>query len=399
MTKTNASSIRILLTLSGLTFLGPFALDAFLPAIKGAAQDLNTTEGQIMISWAMLAVGSGLGQIFYGPISDKVGRKPVIIFGLTLYIITSAISATVTSVEPLFFLRFFQGLAVASSMIMMRSVVRDLFNVKEGAKLFSNLFCILAFMPIIGPVIGGYLTNEFGWHSLFIGMALASSISLIIIIVFLDESLSKKDKNALRPKILMDSFKEIISEYNFLTFLLIGIGTYIGLFGVLAGITTVLTGSLQQNAEMVGYYISTVMVGHFVFAVLAGAIIQYLGINRIIFIGTLTSLFGATILGWWALNGIITIYSVLIPTTIYLMGFALTLPAMSAGAMSNFQHMSGRASSLLGFIHQVAGALTAIIIGFVVDGTQIPMAIALFSGSLFAFLIYIIRISKVRFED
>jgi predicted MFS family arabinose efflux permease len=254
-------------------------------------------------------------------------------------------------------------------------------------------------MPIIGPVIGGYLTNQFGWHSVFIGMALASSISLIIIIVFLDESLPKKDKNALRPKILMDSFKEIISDYNFLTFLLIGIGTYIGLFGVLAGITTVLTGSLQQNAEMVGYYISTVMLGHFVFAVLAGAIIQYLGINRIIFIGTLTSLFGATILGWWALNGTTTIYTVLIPTTIYLMGFALTLPAMSAGAMSNFQHMSGRASSLLGFIHQVAGALTAIIIGFVVDGTQIPMAIALFIGSLFAFLIYIIRISKVRFED
>ena len=104
MTKNKVSSIRILLTLSGLTFLGPFALDAFLPAIKGAAQDLNTTEGQIMISWGMLAVGSGLGQIFYGPISDKVGRKPVIIFGLTLYIITSAISATVTSVEPLFFL-------------------------------------------------------------------------------------------------------------------------------------------------------------------------------------------------------------------------------------------------------------------------------------------------------
>ena len=84
MTTAKPSSIRILLTLSGLTFLGPFALDAFLPAIKDAARDLNTTEGQIMISWGMLAVGSGLGQIFYGPISDKYGRKPIIIFGLLL---------------------------------------------------------------------------------------------------------------------------------------------------------------------------------------------------------------------------------------------------------------------------------------------------------------------------
>ena len=399
MTTANPSSIRILLTLSGLTFLGPFALDAFLPAIKDAARDLNTTEGQIMISWGMLAVGSGLGQIFYGPISDKYGRKPIIIFGLMLYITTSVISSTITKIEPLFLLRFLQGLAVASSMIMMRSVVRDLFNVKEGAKLFSNLFCILAFMPIIGPVIGGYLTNEFGWQSLFIGMAFASAISLIIIIFFLDESLLKKDENALQPKILIDSFKEIISEYNFLTFLLIGVGKYIGLFGILAGITTVLTGSLQQNADMVGFYISIIMTGHFIFAVLAGAIIQYIGINRIIFIGILTSLCGAIILGWWALNGTTTIYTVLIPTTIYLMGFALTMPAMSAGAMSNFQHMSGRASSLLGFIQQVAGALTAIVIGFVVDGTQIPMAIALFAGSLFTFLIYLMRISKVRFED
>ena len=347
----------------------------------------------------MLAVGSGLGQIFYGPISDKYGRKPIIIFGLMLYITTSVISSTITKIEPLFLLRFLQGLAVASSMIMMRSVVRDLFNVKEGAKLFSNLFCILAFMPIIGPVIGGYLTNEFGWQSLFIGMAFASAISLIIIIFFLDESLLKKDENALQPKILIDSFKEIISEYNFLTFLLIGVGKYIGLFGILAGITTVLTGSLQQNADMVGFYISIIMTGHFIFAVLAGAIIQYIGINRIIFIGILTSLCGAIILGWWALNGTTTIYTVLIPTTIYLMGFALTMPAMSAGAMSNFQHMSGRASSLLGFIQQVAGALTAIVIGFVVDGTQIPMAIALFAGSLFTFLIYLMRISKVRFED
>ena len=180
---------------------------------------------------------------------------------------------------------------------------------------------------------------------------------------------------------------------------MIGVGKYIGLFGILAGITTVLTGSLQQNADMVGFYISIIMTGHFIFAVLAGAIIQYIGINRIIFIGILTSLCGAIILGWWALNGTTTIYTVLIPTTIYLMGFALTMPAMSAGAMSNFQHMSGRASSLLGFIQQVAGALTAIVIGFVVDGTQIPMAIALFAGSLFTFLIYLMRISKVRFED
>ena len=150
---------RAFFTLSGLAMLSPLAFDMLLPAVGDMANSLNTSVGQVMIAWGILSVGSGIGQIIHGPISDRYGRKPVIIFGLLLYILSAGIGPFVSSVEQLFVLRFFQGIAVAATMIIMRAIVRDLFDVKQGAKLFGNLFAVLAVMPIVGPILGGYLTT------------------------------------------------------------------------------------------------------------------------------------------------------------------------------------------------------------------------------------------------
>ncbi len=158
---------RIFLVLSGLAILSPLALDTFLPAVDDAAKSLNTNIGNIMISFGVLSVGIALGQIIHGPLSDRYGRKPIVVWGLIFYMMSSLLTPFVLSIELLYNLRFIQGLAVAATMIVMRSIVRDLFSVKEGAKLFANLFVILAIIPIIGPIIGGHLTIWFGWQSVF----------------------------------------------------------------------------------------------------------------------------------------------------------------------------------------------------------------------------------------
>jgi len=386
---------RIFLVLSGLAILSPLALDTFLPAVDDAAKSLNTNIGNIIISFGMLSAGVALGQIIHGPLSDRYGRKPVIVWGLISFMITSLLLAFVPSLELLYNLRFIQGLAVAATMIVMRSIVRDLFSVKEGAKVFSNLFVILAIIPIIGPIIGGHLTIWFGWQGVFFLMAGISALVLLTIVGLFEESIPKKDPDALKLYKLLSNFNKIITEQNFLTFLLIGIGAYAGLYGVITGITPVMTGLLQQQANVFGYQFAAIMTGHFISAAIAGKLVHILGIKKLLFIGTLISMIGGLLLMGASLLGIITIYSILIPSTIFLIGFALTIPGMTAGALSNFQHMAGRATSLLGFIQHGTGAFVSITLGYIADGsTPMPMAIAIATASLFAFISFIIRIPR-----
>jgi DHA1 family bicyclomycin/chloramphenicol resistance-like MFS transporter len=386
---------RIFLVLSGLAILSPLALDTFLPAVDDAAKSLNTNIGNIMISFGVLSVGVALGQIIHGPLSDRYGRKPIVVWGLIFYMMSSLLTPFVLSIELLYNLRFIQGLAVAATMIVMRSIVRDLFSVKEGAKLFANLFVILAIIPIIGPIIGGHLTIWFGWQSVLFLMAGISAIVLLTTVVLFEESLPKKDPDALKLNKLLSNFNEIITERNFLTFLLIGVGAYAGLYGVITGIAPVMTGLLRQQANVFGYQFAAIMTGHFISAAIAGKLVHILGIKKLLFMGTLISMIGGLLLIGASLLGVITIYSILIPSTLFLLGFALTIPGMTAGALSNFQHMAGRATSLLGFIQHGTGAFVSITLGYIADGsTSMPMAIAIAVASLFAFISFIIRIPR-----
>ncbi len=400
MAPTEPSLTRILIVLGGLALLSPLALDAFLPAVNDAAVDLNTTIGQIMMSWGILSIGSGIGQIIHGPLSDRFGRKPIIIGSLITYFLTSILSILVESLGPFYVLRFVQGFAMAATMILMRAVVRDLYSVRKGAKIFANLFVILAAVPVIAPIISGHLTTWFGWESIFIMMASISGIVLLIIVFFLEESLLRKDVQALNLNKLKSNFIEIISERNFITFLLIGVGAYIGLFAILTGIAPVMVGMLNQTAENFGYQFGAIMTGHLIAATFTGKLIEKFGIRKLLLIGISISLVGGISLFGIVISNQITVISILLPSTVYLVGFALTIPGMTAGALSNFQHMAGRATSLLGFIQQGTGAIVAVTLSFVADGSNaMPVALVLVVGSLFAFIAFVTKISKVVLQE
>ena len=376
--------------------MSPLALDAFLPAVNDVAADLNCSVGQIMISWGILSVGCGIGQLVHGPLSDRFGRKPVIIFGLLAYFITSLLSPLMHSIGPFYVMRLFQGFAMGATMIIMRAVVRDLFSVKKGAKVFANLFVVLSTIPIIGPIIGGHLTTWFGWESIFVLMAFISGMVLLVVILFLEESLNKKDIHALSPNILLANFLEIILERNFQAFLLIGVGAYIGLFSILTGIAPVMVGVLGQTADAFGYQFGAIMTCHLIAAAWSGKLVDTLGIRKLLLVGTAISLVGGLSLMVIVIANQITIYSILVPSAIFLMGFALTIPGMTAGALSNFQHMAGRATSLLGFIHLGTGAIVAIILGFLGDGSSaMPVAFVLTIGCLFGFTAYVIKVPRI----
>ena len=152
---------------------------------------------------------------------------------------------------------------------------------------------------------------------------------------------------------------------------------------------------MNKSADVFGYQFAAIMAGHLISAAIAGRLLEVLGIKKLLLIGSSISCIGSLLFGVIVFFGITNVYAILIPSTIFLVGFALTIPGMTAGALSNFQHMAGRATSLLGFIQQSTGALVSIYLGYTADGsTAAPMALFLLATSLFGFLAYIILIPK-----
>ena len=143
MPRSETSFLRTFYVLSGLTVIGPLSFETFLPALNDAARDLNTEASTLLITIAMMQIGTASGQIIYGPLSDRFGRRPIILGGLLLYILSSFLSSILNSPEPLFILRLFQGLAIASTMIIFRAAIRDLFSVTVGARMYSYLYLSL----------------------------------------------------------------------------------------------------------------------------------------------------------------------------------------------------------------------------------------------------------------
>jgi DHA1 family bicyclomycin/chloramphenicol resistance-like MFS transporter len=391
---------RTFFVLSGLTIMGPLALDSFLPAMGDLATGVNADMGSVLITLSMIQIGNATGQIIYGPLSDRFGRRPIILFGMGLYVCAAAGSIFITSIEPLFVLRFLQGSAIASTMIILRAVVRDLFNVHDGARMYAYLYMTLAAMPLFGPIIGGYLTETFGWRSVFIFMTCVSGIVLLALIAFLKESLSEKDHRAMTPSVLAISFAEIIRDRTFVAFLLCGMGNYGALFAVLAGLAPVMVGFMGETPTVFGFQFSAIMLAHFIAALFAGKLLRAMGIKKILLLsGSLCTIGGVSLFGF-AIFDIATRETILIPTGVFMIGFAFFMSPMTAGALSNFPHMAGRAASLLGFLQQGFAAVITFTLGVFENGTQMPMVLALSTCSVLGFIAYLtlVRTAPLREE-
>ena len=371
------SFVSIFLLLAGLAILGPLVIDAMLPALPAMAVHFGVEPGAMQTTIGALTLGTALGQLLYGPLADKFGRKPVLLGGLIVFTATSLGAIFMPSVEALSALRFFQGLAIAAAMIVSRAIVRDLFDGDEAAKLFAYLLFVLGLMPIAGPVIGGQLAVRLGWESVFWLMAVIGAALLAAIWIFLSETLQRRDPGALNIKAIGGNFRRIIADRAFLGYTLCTVGAYGGLFAILAAVAPVLINFLGEAPDIFGIEFAIIMSGHLVAAGLGGRAVGRFGINRLVIAGiVLSAVSGLAMLGL-ALAGVVTREAIIVPAFFFMIGFALSVPAATAGALSPFAGMAGRTSSLLGFFQQGAGSAVAIATGILADGTQMPMAWAI----------------------
>lgn len=378
----------ILLILGLLSAVGPFSIDMYLPAFETIAKDFNTSIEHIQLSLTAFFIGIAAGQLIYGPLLDKYGRKKPLIVGFLIYIIASILCAYTKEVNHLIFLRFMQALGSCSGMVASRAMVRDLFEPREGAKVFSLLMLVVGISPIVAPSVGAFVLASFDWHIIFIILAILAFIILLGVIFILPESYKGNKEMSLRPQHIISGFWRVFINPTFILYAAVGGFASSGLYAYLAGSSFVLQNLFGLSESQYGM----------VFGIVASSLIIATQFNRLLLnrwqsedISKKASLFQAisgVLLVILALSGWINLYALIGLICLFLCAQGFIFPNTSALALAPFGKLAGSASALLGCIQMALGAITSALVSYFHNETVLPMVSVMCFGALVSFLIY-----------
>ncbi|MGB0178261.1 MAG: Bcr/CflA family efflux MFS transporter, partial [Owenweeksia sp.] len=229
----------LILTLGFIAALGPFSIDMYLPGFPAIADDLGTEISQVSLTLTSYFIGISVGQLVYGPLLDRYGRKKPLLIGLGIYVIASVGCVLVPDVQSLIGLRLLQALGGCVGMVASRAIVRDRFPVNEVARVFSALILVMGAAPIIAPTVGGFLTEHFGWRFIFIVLSLISLLMLVLVVFVLSESKDPDHNVSLRPRQVSRGYWKVLINRDFLMY---------GLFEIASPTATILAVLVNATA-------------------------------------------------------------------------------------------------------------------------------------------------------
>ena len=382
--------IFLILILGSLTALGPFSIDMYLPGFKAIAQDLNTTEGKVAWSLSSYFIGISAGQLLYGPLLDRFGRKKPLYVGLVLYIIASIGCYFAADIEQLIILRFIQAVGSCAAGVASMAMVRDIFPLKDNAKIFALLILILGASPMVAPTTGGYITEVWGWHLIFIILAAMAVLILIAVIFFLPESHQPDPTYSLKPLPILNSFYSVFKNPQFYTYTFTGAFAFMGLFVYVAGSPLVFLEVFKVSGTTYGWIFAGLSIGFIGSSQVNNILLKKFKSEQIVVVAvivqTITTLIFvvATLNGWFGIGGTICMIFIVLCCV------GITNPNASALSLAPFAQNAGTAAALLGAIQLGLGAVASFGISFFDSHSALPMAGTMAVSASIALIILLI---------
>ncbi|MCF6196368.1 MAG: multidrug effflux MFS transporter [Emcibacter sp.] len=388
----DALIVVILLTM--LTALGPITTDLFLPALPAIQAYFNTDVTTVQLTLSVYLVVFAVCQLFYGPLSDRFGRKPILLIGTAIYLLGSIVCLIAPAIEILITGRVLQAIGGCAGVVLARTMVRDIYGQERSAKVLSYMGTAMAMAPAMGPIIGGYLTIIYGWRASFALLAFFGGLCLLGIIFILQESNKHKDPHAIHPRQTLRNFATLLKDHHYTGYLLIIAFSYSGLFSFISGSSFVFIKTLGLSADQFGLCFAIVVGGYMIGTQLGGRLVSALGIVRIVGFGTLTCAVAGLSMMAMALVPLNHVAAILGPMVLYMIGMGLTYPTALAGLIGPFPKMAGAASSLAGFGQNVFASLVGLMVAHSFNMTQIPMAIGVSTMGMAAWISYRMMTAK-----
>ena len=358
-----APSLAILVAISTLQ---PFALNVLAPATPILAQVLETDYATIQLTLTVYLATVAVTQLFVGPISDRIGRRPCIIGGVALFLIGAVMGAFAETIEGLLVARVIQATGGGTCFALARAVVRDTSGKERAASLIGYLSMAMVISPMIAPFIGGVLEEAFGWRAIFIAMALLAS-GVIVAAWFLLYETAPRSGAASSILGVLRGFPLLIGNPAFLFHTLTLAFVSAAFFGFIAGAPYVVVAVMDRSPQVYGLYFMINAAGYMFGNFLTGRFGQRWGPTRLIVFGTWMSTLSMLVALYFALIGPWTPLTFFIPLTLNGIGNGLTIPGATAAALSVRPDLAGTAAGLSGAAQLGTGALAAVIGGYIVE--------------------------------
>jgi DHA1 family bicyclomycin/chloramphenicol resistance-like MFS transporter len=385
----------ILLILGALTTVSPLSIDMYLPAFDQIAEDFGTTQARVSLSVASYFIGLAIGQMLYGPLLDRFGRKRPLYVGLIIYMIATIGCIQSQSTEFLIVLRFIQALGGCVAWVGAMTMVRDFFPIEESSKVFSLLVLILGVSPLLAPTFGGFIAVALGWQWIFIVLCIIGFLILLLVYFYLPEGHPADPTISLKAGPMLATFVSILKNPQFFTYTFSGAFAFASLFIYVAGSPMIFMEMYHISPQAYGGIFALLSVGFIGGSQLNIFLVRKYSSNRIFKTALITQFTANVVFLILAGVGVLELYSTIGMFFIVLTCIGLINPNASALALAPFSRNVGSASALLGCTQIGVAALASSGVGLFDSGTMTPVVIMLSGTSLIAFLILMTGLKKL----
>ena len=360
--------------LAALSAIGPLTTDMYLPSLPDIALRLDASTPQVQFTISAYLIGFAIGQIFYGPISDRHGRKPVLLAAMGLYCLATLACAVSTSIEMLITARALQGLGGSGGIVLARAIVRDLYSGRRAGRELSLIGSVMALAPVFAPIVGGLMQSGFGWRSVFFVLVAAGISGAGLVWLLLPETLKTRATERVSPASMFASYRVVVRNPVYLAYLAMASTCYAGLFAWISGASFVLQNLYGLSPFDFGVTFALASLGYMAGSAVAARMVVRLGLDGIIGLGACALTLGGLAMMAAVVLGLNSAVSIALPVSFYLAGLGMVLPQSIAGAMTPFPERAGAASSVFGFIQQSLAAACGAVVGWLLGHNAWPLA-------------------------
>jgi len=371
---------RLLPLLTLLVGIAIATTSLYIPSIPDMARDFGVDVSAIQATLTVFLFAYGTSQLVHGPMSDRFGRRPVLLGGLAVAVLASAACALAPSVGFLILGRIAQAIGACAGVVISRAIVRDLFEREAAAEAMSIISATLAVAPAVGPVIGGLLEVWFGWRANFIFLALLTGLTMLLVWKWLPETNRHRQPAGSGLGGILAGYRALLASRHFWAYSATITGMFAGIFGFAAGAPVLLIDGLHISPDIYGLLAATPTIGALSGSAISAWLTARLGLDRLVLIGTLVYTSAGTLLAGLAVSGEFNAISLIGPMILFQVGLGIALPNSLTGVVNIFPAFAGSAAAFTGFLQMASSAVATFAVLSLPKTGPVPLSLVVMAA-------------------